>query len=177
MSQVKMKYPIAVGYELNQDSIETFKNAVVELFSRKTNSGKTLHDSYPHFNLDHFKFENKILSGVFYGHSTSMSDDDCLKSSFQLKEWYEKHITDDSIFIDSFYIHYSKKKNGDLNPLLIIAACHNISGHRFYSFLSNMSEGYATTMHKRNIRNGNYGHPIQFNPSIKISAKPYLYEK
>jgi hypothetical protein len=57
------------------------------------------------------------------------------------------------------------------NPLFIIATCHNISGNRFYSFLSNMSTGITTTCHKRNIRNGIYSGPI------KVYAKPYLYER
>ena len=167
---------IAVGYELDSQSIEEFKKNVILLCQKKSNSGKTLNDKFPDFNIDDFVFQSKILSGVFYL-CPPVGDKDCQKNTNEMISWYEKHKLSEYIFIDSFHFHYSTKKNGEKNPLFIIATCHNISGNRFYSFLSNMSSGITTTCHKRNIRNGIYSGPITFDTPIKVYAKPYLYER
>lgn len=169
-----MSYTIAVGYDIGSEAIEEFKKNVVDLFGKKLNSGKTLSERYPDFNLSDFTFQSQILSGVFY-HTPPAGDDECRKNQEEMVKWYDKHKSDEYIFIDSFYYHYSKNKNGIKNPLLIIASCHNISGHRFYSFLSNMTSGPSTTCHKRNINNKLYSGPFTFDSSLKVKAKSYIY--
>ena len=52
-----------------------------------------------------------------------------------------------------------------------------MKGERFFTILSNMTKGSATTCYKRNVLTGAYGKPIEFNPTIKINAKAYIYEK
>lgn len=169
-----MSHIIAVGYELGCEATDKFKSNVIEMFEKKSQSGKTLQEKFPDFHIDDFVFQSEIKSGVFYSQPPA-GDTDCRMEEEKMKEWYEKHESDDSIFIDSFYYHYSKKKNGTKNPLIIVASCHNVSGHRFFSFLSLMTSGPITTCHKRNIRSGLYSGPFTFGTPLKVPARSYAY--
>ena len=166
---------IAVGYEIKMDDIDTLKSHINDVLYKISNSGKILQEKHPDFNFDDFVFDKRILSGVYYSNRARMYDDDCVKTDTFLHNWYEKHKNDEFIFIDALYYHYSIKKDTK-NPLLIIVEAHSNTGDRFYSVLSNMTQGYSTTQYKRNIRNGIYGQPIPVN-SIKMSVKSYIYKK
>jgi hypothetical protein len=169
---------IAVGYDISKEAITNFVKEVKELLLKKSRSGKTLQEDHPLFNVDDFVISD-IKSGVYYGRVSNMIDDDCIKKDSELQKWYEKNKNTSEntskIIIDSLYYHYSTTKKGERNPMLILVAAHNVSGDRFFSVLSNMTNGNSTTQYKRNIRNGNYGSPIVFNPSIVIKADAYIY--
>lgn len=170
-----MSHINAVGYELGYEAICEFRKNVVEMFEKKSQSGKTLHEKFPDFDIDDFVFQSEIKSGVFYRIPPS-GDEYCRMEEEKMTKWYEKHASDEEIFIDSFYYYYSKKKDGTKNPLIIAASCHNVSGHRFFSFLSLMTSGPITTCHKRNIRNGLYSGPFTFGNPLKVKAKSYIYK-
>lgn len=175
---------LAVGYELENDSILQLKREIVESMNAKTKSGKCQMDLFPHFDIEHFTFE-PIKSGVFY---SRFQDEGCVKSPSDMVKWYEKTKDDDIIILDTLYIHYVEKydtrvevgivtKVKVLKPLIMIAGCHNLNGDKFFSVLSNMTKSFATTTHKTNALKGQYGKPIVFDPPLRIQAKSYIWKK
>ncbi len=175
---------LAVGYELNDDSIQQFKKEIIDAMNLKTRSGKCQMDNFKHFDINHFTFE-PIKSGVFYSH---FQDEGCVRSQSEMEKWYEKTKNDEIIIMDTLYIHYVKKYDtrveaGTLiktlvkKPLIMIAGCHNLNGDKFFSVLSNMTDGLATTTHKTNALKGQYGKPVVFDPPLRIQAKSYIWRK
>ena len=141
---------ISVGYTMNFTSHrEALKNILAE-------------------KLQDYEIMNKydipdiVHSGVLYNQYAKQIHDQ-RSSDAEMKTWYSKHSDVEKIYIRAFYLS---------SKILILDA---YSGKdTFFIVASNMTKGLATTMHKRNALNGQYGPRYEIE-RFEIPATAYIH--
>ena len=140
---------IAVGYTLTVPVDDFYAH----LQKKKCDIGKHLINS-------------NIHSGVLFHPSCKGHLGDAYgKDENDLIQWYEKHIEIINVYVRRIYVTHA----------FVIGEVDDGKNTKFYTILSKITNGTATTQHKRNVVNGHYGSPINIDCFI-IPAKVYKYE-